>query len=379
MFQYQLNHRFFAQVPEGIEELAGQELAELGAERVRTAFRGVYFDAGRAELYRINYGARLSTRILAPLITFRCHSADYLYRKAKEIFWEEFFSPHQTFAVFANVTQSKIHHSRYAALRLKDGVVDSFRERLNQRPCVEKIDPHVRIGLYIERDNATISLDTSGGSLHRRGYREAGGEAPMQEIIAAAVLRLSGWDGSQPLYDPMCGSGTLLSEALMTYCRIPGAYLRKRFGFQCLPDYDEALWMAVKQEMDLAMRPLPEALISGSDCSTQAVHSAGRNLGELPWGERIPLRVADFRTLQGLQNRVIICNPPYGIRLERNKDLSGLYRDLGDFLKHQCKGSAAFVYFGNREWIAHVGLKPSWRKVLRSGGLDGRLVKYEIY
>lgn len=379
MFQYQLNHRFFAQVPEGIEELAGQELAELGAERVRTAFRGVYFDAGQAELYRINYGARLSTRILAPLITFRCHSADYLYRKAKEIFWEEFFSPHQTFAVFANVTQSKIHHSQYAALRLKDGVVDSFRERLNQRPSVEKIDPHVWIGLYIERDNATISLDTSGGSLHRRGYREEGGEAPMQEIVAGAMIRLSGWDGSKPLYDPLCGSGTLLSEALMTYCRIPGAYLRERFGFQSLPDYDETLWLTVKQEMDSAMRRLPEGLISGSDRSAKAVDSARRNLMELPWGERVALRVADFRTIQDLQDRVIVCNPPYGIRLERNTDLSALYRDLGDFLKHQCTGASAFVYFGNREWIAHVGLKPSWKKILKSGGLDGRLVKYELY
>jgi len=379
MFQYQLNHRFFAQVPEGIEELAGQELEALGAERVRSAFRGVYFDAGQAELYRVNYGARLSTRILAPLLTFRCHSENTLYRKAKEISWEKIFSPHQSFAVFANVTQSKIHHSRYAALRLKDGVVDSFRERLNQRPSVERIDPHVRIGLYIERNKATISLDTSGGSLHRRGYREEGGEAPMQEIIACAMIRLAGWDGSQPLYDPMCGSGTLLSEALMTYCRIPGAYLRKRFGFQFLPDYDETLWLAVKQEMHRAMRPPPEALISGSDRSAKAVDSARRNLTELPWGERVLLRVADFRTLCNVQDRVIVCNPPYGIRLERNADLSALYRDLGDFLKRECKGASAFIYFGNREWIAHVGLKPSWKRILSSGGLDGRLVKYEIY
>jgi len=379
MFQYQLNHRFFAQVPEGIEELAGQELEALGAERVRTAFRGVYFDAGQAELYRVNYGARLSTRILAPLLTFRCHSENTLYRKAKEISWEKIFSPHQSFAVFANVTQSKIHHSRYAALRLKDGVVDSFRERLNQRPSVERIDPHVRIGLYIERNKATISLDTSGGSLHRRGYREEGGEAPMQEIIACAMIRLAGWDGFQPLYDPMCGSGTLLSEALMTYCRIPGAYLRKRFGFQFLPDYDETLWLAVKQEMNRAMRPPPEALISGSDRSAKAVDSARRNLTELPWGERVLLRVADFRTLCNVQDRVIVCNPPYGIRLERNADLSALYRDLGDFLKRECKGASAFIYFGNREWIAHVGLKPSWKRILSSGGLDGRLVKYEIY
>jgi putative N6-adenine-specific DNA methylase len=379
MFQYQLNHRFFAQAPEGIEELAGRELLELGAERVRTSYRGIYFDAGKADLYRINYGARLTTRVLAPLITFRCHSADYLYKKAKEIHWEEFFSPDQTFAVFANVTHSKIHHSQYAALRLKDALVDSFRERFDKRPSVKKIDPDVWISLYIELDNATISLDTSGGSLHRRGYREEGGEAPMQEIAAAAMIRLSEWDGSKPLYDLMCGSGTLLSEALMTYCRIPGGYLRKRFSFQFLPDYEETLWSAVKQELAAAIREPPEGLISGSDLSEKAVESARRNMMDLPHGERVALRVTDFRAIQELQDRVILCNPPYGIRLDRHTDLSSFYRELGDFLKQKCRGSSAFVYFGNREWISHVGLKPSWKKPLKSGGLDGRLVKYEIY
>ena len=379
MFQYQLNHRFFAQVPEGLEELAGQELGELGAERVRTSYRGIYFDAGKTDLYRINYGARLTTRVLAPLITFRCHSSDYLYKKSKEISWEEFFSPDQTFAVFANVVHSKIHHSQYAALRLKDAVADSFRERFDKRPSVKKIDPDVWIGLYIEHDNATVSLDTSGGSLHRRGYREEGGEAPMQEITAAAVIRLSEWDGSKPLYDLMCGSGTLLSEALMTYCRIPGGYMRKRFGFQLLPDYDETLWFAVKQEMDGAMREPARGLISGSDLAGEAIDSARKNMMDLPYGDRVALRVTDFRAIRELPDRVILCNPPYGIRLDRDRDLSSFYRDLGDFLKQKCLDSSAFVYFGNREWIAHVGLKPSWKKPLMSGGLDGRLVKYEIY
>jgi len=379
MFQYQINHRFFAQVPEGIEELAGQELTELGAERVRTSYRGVFFDAGKADLYRINYGARLTTRVLAPLITFRCHNPDYLYRKSKEILWEDFFSPEHTFAVFANVTHSKIHHSRYAALRLKDAVVDSFRERFSRRPSVKKIDPDVWIGLYIENDKATVSLDTSGGSLHRRGYREEGGRAPMQEITAAAMIRLSEWDGSKPLYDPMCGSGTLLSEALMAYCRIPGSHTRERFGFQFLPDHDEPLWLAVRKELDGAIREPAHGLLSGSDIAGEAVTSARKNMMDLPYGDRVGLRVVDFRTLPDLPDRVILCNPPYGIRLDRDRDLGPFYRDLGDFLKRRCRGSSVFIYFGNRAWIAHVGLKPSWKKVLKSGGLDGRLLKYEIY
>jgi putative N6-adenine-specific DNA methylase len=379
MFQYQRNHRFFAQVPQGIEPPACRELMELGAERVQTSYRGVYFDAGKAELYRINYATRLTIRVLAPLITFRCHSSDYLYRRAKEIGWTEFFSADQTFAVFANVTHSKIRHSQYAALRLKDAVVDFFKEHSDKRPSVKRIDPDVWIGLYIERDNATISLDTSGGSLHRRGYREQGGLAPMQEITAAAVIRLSEWDGSRPLYDLMCGSGTLLSEALMSYCRIPSSYMRKRFGFQRLPDYDEALWSAVKRELDGAIREPAYGLVSGSDISADAVLSAEKNMKDLPYGDRVILRVADFRSLTELRDRVILCNPPYGIRLERGRDLGPLYRDLGDFLKQRCTGSSAYVYFGNRDWIGHVGLKPKWKKALKSGGLDGRLVKYEVY
>jgi len=247
------------------------------------------------------------------------------------------------------------------------------------RPSVKRNDPDVWIGLYMERDNATISLDTSGGSLHRRGYREEGGEAPMQEIIAAAVIKLSEWDGSKPLYDLMCGSGTLLSEALMAHCRIPGSFKRERFGFQFLPDYDEPLWLAVRKEMDEAMQEPADSLISGSDLSAQAVAMARRNMMDLPFGDRVSLKVTDFRAIPKLQNQVILCNPPYGLRLDRGRDLGPLYRDLGDFLKQRCAGSSAFIYFGKREWIAHVGLKPSWKKVLKSGGLDGRLVKYEIY
>jgi putative N6-adenine-specific DNA methylase len=177
----------------------------------------------------------------------------------------------------------------------------------------------------------------------------------------------------------MCGSGTLLSEALMTYCRIPGGYMRKRFGFQLLPDYDETLWFAVKQELDGAMREPAQGLISGSDLAGEAIDSARKNMMDLPYGDRVALRVTDFRAIRELPDRVILCNPPYGIRLDRDRDLSFFYRDLGDFLKQKCLGSSAFVYFGNREWIAHVGLKPSWKKPLMSGGLDGRLVKYEIY
>jgi putative N6-adenine-specific DNA methylase len=378
MFEY---HRggFFAQTQDGLEEIGAQELSELGATDIHQAYRGVYFHADQVSLYRINYMARHLTRILAPLVRFQCHSTDYLYKIAKGLEWSLFFSPEQTFAVDGTVSNSKIRHSQYAALCLKDAIADYFTERERRRPTVQRTDPDVWINLHIENNRAVISFDTSGGSLHRRGYREKTVEAPMQEIVAASVVRLAEWDGSKPLYDPMCGSGTLLIEALMAYCRIPAGLLRKRFGFQFLPDFNKALWKKVKKEADDGIRDLPPGTISGSDISPLAVDAAKTNAQAIPQGNKIEFRVLDFRKIDDLSDKVIVCNPPYGIRLGKEEDLISFYTELGNFLKRKCNGSTAFIYFGDRKWIPHIGLKPSWKKALKSGGLDGRLAKFEMY
>ncbi|MEJ2635021.1 MAG: class I SAM-dependent RNA methyltransferase [Calditrichia bacterium] len=362
-----------------MEEPGAEELAELGATKIRQAYRGLYFEADQSTVYRINYNARLITRVLAPLTTFKCHNTDYLYRQAKEIQWTDFLSAAQTFAVFAHVAHSKIRHSRYAALRLKDAIVDYFRDSQGRRPAVNRNHPDVWFNLHIENDRATISVDTSGGSLHRRGYRSDAGPAPMQETVAAAIIRMMEWDGSRPLYDPMCGSGTLLSEALMSHCEIPAGYLRKRFGFESLPDFNPQLWHTVKNRSDQKIRNLTEGFISGSDISRHEVDMARKNLRSLPSGGKVRLAVKDFRKIEGLENHIIVCNPPYGIRLGEEKELENLYKAFGDFLKQRCKNSIAYVYFGNRALIPKIGLKPSWKKELVSGGLDGRLVKIELY
>lgn len=379
MFEYQQSHRFFAQVAGGLEQLGSEELSQLNAENIETTFHGIYFGADPMTLYRINYGSRYLTRILAPLLTFPCDSSQILYDRGKSIKWDTIFSVDHTFAIFANVAHSKITHSRYAALRLKDAIVDHFREHCGKRPNIEKINPDVWINLHIESDEATISLDTSGGSLHRRGYRKQSVDAPMQETVAAAIIRLAEWDGTKPIYDPFCGSGTLLSEALMAYCRIPAGFLRKHFGFEFLPDFDKEVWQAVKQQADEQIRELPDGLVSGSDISTQAVEAARTNFGNLPFGEKINLKVTDFQNITNLHDRIIVCNPPYGIRLGDKNKLGQLYQSLGDFLKQRCQGSVAFIYFGNRELLKSIGLKPSWKKPLENGGLDGRLAKFEIY
>lgn len=379
MYQYQETGRYFAQVAGGLEDEGAKELAELGATNVETAYRGVYFDADAPTLYGINYRTRLATRVLAPLVTFDCHSTRYLYRTVQQFDWTTFLGLEQTFAVFANVSNSKIRHSKYAALTVKDAIVDQFRDRTGERPSIDTRDPDLWINLYLQANRAVLSIDTSGGSLHRRGYREASVEAPMQETVAAAVIRLSGWDGATPLYDPMCGSGTLLAEALMHAARIPAGYHRDGFGFARLPDFDADAWRRVKQAADDAVRPVPEGLIAGSDQDADALAAARANLDALPHGDRVPLRRADFRQLDGLPNTTIVVNPPYGLRLGRKADVQALYRDFGDFLKQRCTGSTAYLYAGKRELLKSVGLRPSWKQPLTSGALDGRLAKYEMY
>jgi putative N6-adenine-specific DNA methylase len=379
MYLYQKTHRYFAQIAGDLAELGGEELRELGAREVHPTHRGIYFQADRPTLYRTNYVARMITRVLAPLITFDCHSTKYLQKTAASISWSDFLSPDQTFAVFANVSDSRIRHSQYAALCLKDAIVDAFRENFGRRPNVDVRQPDVWVNLHLHHNRATLSIDTSGGSLHRRGYRIETVEAPMQETVAAAIIRMTGWNGSRPLHDPMCGSGTLVAEALMSFCRIPAGFLRKSFGFENLPDFDRKAWDSVKMEEDRRMHELPEGLLFAGDVDRKAVAATRKNLDSLPFSERVRTALADFRKIPEFRGGIIVCNPPYGIRLGKAPALETMYKELGDFLKQRCQGSTAFLYFGNREMIKKIGLKPSWKKPLSNGGLDGRLVKFEIY
>ncbi|MFW5955588.1 MAG: THUMP domain-containing class I SAM-dependent RNA methyltransferase [Rhodothermales bacterium] len=378
-YKYQEFGRFFAQFAGGLEDEGAAELTELGAADVATAYRGCFFTADSAGVYRINYQSRLATRILAPLTSFGCHSTEYLYRSLRDIDWTDFMDVDNTFAVFANVSNSKIRHSKYAALRVKDAVVDSFRDSCGRRPNVDTRSPHVWFNLHIENNHCTLSLDTSGGSLHRRGYRQAAGAAPMQETVAAAVIRFAGWDGERPMFDPMCGSGTLLAEALMHFCRIPAGYLRDHFGFMALPDFDAQLWRQVKMNADRRVRPLPPGLIRGSDVDASIVAVARQNLNSLPNGDRVEIRVADVFEHAGCTNETIITNPPYGVRMGEKQQVGEQIRRLGDFFKQRCTGSTAYLYLGDRAMIKKVGLRPKSKKPLTSGSLDGRLVAYELY
>lgn len=379
MFLYQHDNRYYAQANPGLVEIAATELTALGARDPRRTGGGVAFEADLETLYRINYQARLVSRILAPLAEFDCRGPDDLYRGAKAVAWERIFSPGHTFAVFANVRSQTLRHSGFAALRVKDAVADRFRERLGRRPDVDPKSPDLWIALHLEADRATVSLDTSGGSLHRRGYRRQTVEAPIQETLAAAMVHWSQWDFRRPLVDPMCGSGTLVCEALMAACRIPSGYLRRRFGFAFLPDYDNRRWGAIKRHADDQIRAVPAGLIQAGDIAPQAVSAARTNLALLPHGEKVRVRRCDLQDWHNLENALILCNPPYGIRLSRDTDLAGWYARLGDFLKRRCRGATALIYFGQRAHLKHIGLRPTWKKPVPSGGLDGRLARFDMY
>jgi len=380
MYEYQTTGAYFAQAAGLMEELCRKELEELGATDISTRYRGLCFKADSRALYAINYTSRLLTRVLAPLTRFHCRGPEMLTKAARKIKWEHFLTLDQTFAITATVANSEITHSLYAAQCLKDAIADHFRSISGgRRPSVDTARPDVRFNLHIDRNKAVISLDTSGESLHKRGYRLQAGEAPMQETLAAAIVRLSGWGGESTFWDCMCGSGTLLCEALMHYCRIPAQFLRKKMGFFALPDFDRRLWNSVKAEADARMRPLPPDLIRGSDLSRRALAVARGNLARLPSSEAVTLACHPFQHVKRFENGTLVANPPYGIRLGSTDDAVELYRELGDFIKQRCTGSVCYLYTGDPALRKAVGLRTSRRVPLVNGKLEGVLLRFDSY
>ena len=379
MFEYLETGEYFAQTAGSMEDYAARELKEFGAKNIKTAYRGVFFTADKEKLYRIVYQAKLLSHILAPLMKFTCHDTKYLYKRALEIEWDTILTTNQTFAISAKVANSNITHSKYAALKLKDAIADYFYEAQNKRPDVDKINPDLLFHLYIHNNFATIYVDVAGFSLHKRGYRLESVEAPMQETLAAAIIKLSGWNGKTKLIDPMCGSGTLLSEALMSYSRIPTGFKKENYSFQYLPDFDKDIWGKIRNKSKTLVRELPKDLIFGNDILRSAVRATATNLDSIPFGRNVTLSNKHFEELPKLENYTIITNPPYGIRLENKEKVKVLYKNLGDFLKNKCQNSTAYIYFGDRSLMKYIGLKPSRKIPLVSGQLDGRLAVFEIY
>lgn len=380
MLAYQESGHYFVQVPRGVEDLASQELEWLGVRPLQRVPGGLHVESDRAGLYRMNYGSRLAVHVFAPLISFTCRREGDLYDAARSLDWPSLMRLDQTFAVSANVSgHPELRHSRYAALRVKDALADAFRDATGVRPSVRTENPDVAFHLHLRRQDAVLYQDTSGGSLHRRGYRRVSVAAPMQETLAAAILALSGWNGERPLYDPMCGSGTLLCEALLRAARIPPGYLRARFGFEQLPDYEPTLWQRIRQDLDGHIQAPPAGLLAGGDLDPEAVAAARANLDALPHGARVAVRVQDVADWEGLDRGVVVCNPPYGIRLGKRHEAMQTWKALGSALKRRAAGSEAYLYAGEPELVRSTGLRPDWTRLLYNGGLEGVLARFQLY
>jgi putative N6-adenine-specific DNA methylase len=369
----------FAAVPRGAEELAAAELAGLGISNATPGRGGVAFRADQNGLYRANLWLRTASRVLVQLALFPCSSPDELYAGVHALAWQDLITPDMTLAVDCSLRDSVLTHSGFVALKTKDAVVDRIRESCGRRPNVNTAQPDVRINVHLHKNVCTISLDSSGDSLDRRGYRLERNEAPLRETLAAAVVALTGWDGSIPLADPMCGSGTIPVEAALYAAHIPPG-LHREFGFQRWLDYDSELWGKICAEAEADIRKLPVGLITGYDLDSRALLLAGRNTAKAGLEGQIHFfhaALQEFRP-EGDEG-VVILNPPYGKRLGEEDDLRELYCQIGDVMKKYCRGWTGYVLTGNLELAKYIGLKASRRYVLFNGAIECRLLKYELY
>lgn len=372
----------FVSCATALEPLLLEELTELGIETAKIGYRGVYIDNWDwPAIYRINYGSRLASRVLLPLTRFKCVNRQSLYEGAMEVDWTQFLKPNLTFAIDSNVHHHELRNSLFAAQIVKDAICDQLREKAGRRPSVNLQNPDIQLNLYVQGQTAVISFDTSGAPLHKRGYRQESVEAPIQETLAAAILRLARYTKDKILLDPCCGSGTILIEAALIATQTPPGYLRKEWGFMRHPRYSQIEWLKVRNELDQKRASLPHHHLFGLDINRNAARVCKINLKAAGFQQEVQVMQGDFREFTPtIPPNFIVTNPPHGRRLEEEDQLRPLYRALGDFMKQKCaKPAQGFIFTGNLELAKEVGLAAKKRYVLSSGGIDSRLLEFDIY
>lgn len=375
-----LLERYFATCARGLEPVLADELHALGGTPVEPGRGGVHFAGDRPVLYRANLWLRTAIRVLWPILEAPVTSPEDLYDAVYSVDWSRYLTPEHTLAVDANVRDSRITHSKYAALKVKDAICDQFVEHVGRRPSVDVEQPMVGLNLHIHRDLAILSLDSSGESLHKRGYRPILTKAPLNEALAAGLIQLTGWAADTPFIDPMCGSGTLPIEAAWLALRRPPGLTRRRFGFQGWMDYDVELWTALRDEARQGMLKRLPAPILGSDLRRDAVAFADRNARAAGVGHLLRFEkhdVHDFRPPPGPPG-TILCNPPYGERIGEEKELVPLYRTLGAFLGHHCQNWKAFVFSGNQALDQSIDLPVIRRIPLFNGRIPCQLLEFDL-
>ncbi|WP_027879920.1 THUMP domain-containing class I SAM-dependent RNA methyltransferase [Mesoflavibacter zeaxanthinifaciens] len=373
------NFNMVAKTLFGFEDLLVKELKQLGAQDVKAGVRKVSFVGDKGFMYKANLGLRTAIKILKPIKTFRVSNEDDLYKQVYNIKWEKYLKATGSLAIDATVHSKHFTHSKFIALKTKDAIVDRFRDNGGVRPNVDLRFPDLKINVHIDRSVCTISLDSSGESLHRRGYKLATNIAPINEVLAAGLIMLSGWDGQSDFMDPMCGSGTMLAEAAMIACNIPPNLMRKEFAFERWEDWDVELFEKIEESLLKKTRDFHYKII-GYDKSPSAVHKAKENIKNAHLDEFITIKHEDFFKTQRpgeAQKLHMVFNPPYGERLDIQ--MEQFYKQIGDTLKQNYPNTDAWFITSNLEALKYVGLRPSRKIKLFNAKLESRLVKYEIY
>ncbi|MCF6349382.1 MAG: THUMP domain-containing protein [Flavobacteriaceae bacterium] len=363
----------------GFEELLAKELRALGATDVKIGVRNVSFVGDNGFMYKANMALRTSVRILKPINSFKVYSEDDLYKKLQQIDWDKYLNVDGTFAIDAVANSDNFTHSHYLALKSKDAIVDYFRDKFGRRPNIDIKYPDLQINIHIQKDYCTVSLDSSGDSLHKRGYRSATNIAPINEVLAAGLVLLSGYDGTQHFIDPMCGSGTILIEAAMIANNIPANINRKEFGFEKWDDFDEDLFDIIRNSLLKKVKE-SDAVIIGYDKAPSAIRKANDNIENAHLEDFIKVKQTNFFTTEKeVEGKTIILfNPPYGERLEI--DVPIFYKEIGNTLKQSYTNTNAWLITSNfTDGLKNVGLRTSKKIKVYNGKLECRLVKYEMY
>ena len=372
------NYTMVAKTLFGFEELLEEELRNLGAINVQKGVRSVTFEGDKGFMYKANLCLRTAIKILKPVKSFRVRNEQDLYDQIYKMDWERFMSVHSTFAIDDTLETDRFHHSQFISLKTKDAIVDKFRNLHGTRPDVDLKYPDIRIHIHIQQSEVTVSIDSSGRSLHQRGYKTATNIAPINEVLAAGLIMMSGWDGQCDFMDPMCGSGTIPVEAAMIACNIPPNINRKEFAFEKWPDFDANLFEKIIESSLKKTREFHHK-IYGYDKAPSAVAKAKDNVKNANLSEYITITQRNFfETYKPVDGKLhMVFNPPYGERL--SIDMEQFYKSIGDTLKKHYPGTDAWFITSNMEALKHVGLRPSRKIKLFNGHLESRLVKYEMY
>lgn len=370
---------FTAKTFAGLEETLANELKEIGASDIKVIKRGVTFRGDVQTMYKANYLCRTALRILKPIGVFEVNDQEQLYTKVRKIDWTKIFDLNQTFIVNSTAFYSELTHTHFIALKTKDAIVDQFRDKTGKRPWVGKEDADIYIDVHISQNVCTVSLDSSGESLHRRGYRIEADKAPLNEVLAAGMVKLTGWKGDKDFYDPMCGSGTIPIEAAFLAMKIPAGYYRKDYAFMKWADFDAKLWQQFKEEADMEMGELA-CRIFASDRSEKAIQITKRNLKNTGLHKDVEVQSRYFDSIKPEEQKgILVFNPPYGKRLVEKGEIIDLYKGIGNALKLNFSGFEAWIITSNFEAAKFIGLRPSVRIPLFNGPIETKFIKFELY